>query len=131
MRQIEPAATRFFINAGRPRNSEAGLTVHDLSAPRTMPGAGRRRFLRSRPCLAAVRLTAAVLVLAAALLVLVRPAFAQEVTLWSGTLTVDVIGGEIRGCQTPHQNSQADCSNSSVLSDDDFTVNGVDYDTVR
>ena len=39
MRQIEPAATRFSINAGRPRNSEAGLTVHDLSVPRTRPGA--------------------------------------------------------------------------------------------
>ena len=128
MRQIEPAATRFSIHAARPRNSEAGLTVHDVPAPRTMPGAERRRLLRSRPCVAAVRLTAAVLVLAAASLVLVRPASAQEVTLWSGTLTAAVIGGEIRGCQTPHDNNQAECSTTSVLSDDDFTVNGVDYD---
>ena len=127
MRQIEPAATRFSINAARPRNSEAGLTVHDVPAPRTMPGA-ERRLLRSRPCVAAVRLTAAVLVLAAASLLLVRPAFAQELTLWSGTLTAALIGGEIRGCQTPHDNSQAECSTTSVLSDDDFTVNGVDYD---
>ena len=81
MRQIDPAATRFFNNAGRPRNSEAGLTVHDLSAPCTMPPAERRRFFRSRPCLAAVRLTAAVLVLAAASLVFVRPAFAEGFTV--------------------------------------------------
>ncbi len=100
MRQIEPAAsaaTRFFINAGRPRNSEAGLTVHDVPAPRAMPGAEPGRFLRSRPCVAAVRLTAAVLVLAAASLVLVRPAFAQDI--WSATLNVGNIASFVFGCQ--------------------------------
>ena len=126
MRQIEPAATRFFINAGRPRKSEAGLTVHDLSAPRTMPGAERRRFLRSRPCLAAVRLTAAVLVLAAASLVLVRPAFAQDGTLLTGTLNVNAIAPVIFGCDNGSTTTQTRCT--SALSDDDFTVNGVDYD---
>ena len=127
MRQIEPAATRFSINAGRPRNSEAGLTVHDVPAPRTMPGA-ERRLLRSRPCLAAVRLTAAVLVLAAALLVLVRPAFAQD-DIWSATLNVGTIVTSVAGCQNGGA-SRVACSNSSVLSDNDFTVNGETYEIV-
>ena len=126
MRQIEPAATRFFNNAGWPRNSEAGLTVHDLSAPRTMAGAERRRFLRSRPCLAAVRLTAVVLVLAAASLVLVRPAFAaDEETFWSATLNVQKIVTLVWGCQI---GGASICSDSSVLSDNYFTLSGVTYE---
>ena len=125
MRQIEPAATRFSINAGRPRNTEAGLTVHDLPAPRTMPGV-ERCLLRSRPCVAAVRLTAAVLVLAAASLVLVRPAFAQDI--WSPTLNVgNVASNIVLGCQNGGA-SRVLCSDSSVLSDDDFIVNGVTYE---
>ena len=125
MRQIEPAATRFSINAGRPRNSEADLTVHDVPAPRTMPGA-ERRLLRSWPCVAAVRLTAAVLVLAAASLVLVRPAFAQDI--WSPTLNVgNVASNIVLGCQNGGA-SRVLCSDSSVLSDDEFIVNGVTYE---
>ena len=129
MRQIEPAATRFFNNAGRSRKSEAGLAVHDLSAPCTMPGAQRRRFFWCRPCLAAVRLTAAVLVLAAASLVLVRPAFAaDEETFWSATLNVkNVASNFVFGCQNGTSNNIR-CSDTSVLTDDDFIVNGVTYE---
>ena len=128
MRQIEPAATRFFNNAGRSRNSEAGLAVHDLSAPRTMPGAERRRFLRFCPCLAAVRVTAAVLVVAAASLVLDRPAFAADETFWSATLNLKQVATGSLGCQNGTVgNNSVRCSVSSVLSDDDFIVNGVTY----
>ncbi len=125
MRQIDPAATPFFNNAGRPRNSEAGLTVHDLSAPCTTPGAERRRFLRFCSCLAALRLTAAVLVLAAASLVLVWPAFAQDGTLWSATLNVKKLVTLYWGCQSGGANI---CSDSSVLSDNAFTLSGVTYE---
>ena len=125
MRQIEPAATRFFINAGRPRNSEAGLAVHDVPAPRTMPGA-ERRLLRSRSCVAAVRLTAAVLVLAAASLVLVQPAFAEDGDLLSATLNVTKLATLVWGCQQGSDTSNY-CSDADILSDDDFIVNDVTY----
>ena len=120
MRQIEPAAsaaTRFSINAGRPRNSEADLTVHDVPAPRTMPEAERRRLLRSCPCVAAVRLTAAVLVLAAASLVLVGPAFAEDI--WSATLNANKVTTGVFGCQ---KTGSSICSESSVLSDNEFAL---------
>ena len=39
MRQIEPAATRFFINARQPAQSEPSLMLPDAAAGCTMPSA--------------------------------------------------------------------------------------------
>ena len=74
----------------------------------------------------------ALLPLAAALLALVRPAFGDEVTFWSATLNVKTLAlsGDLLGCSNDSA-ANAKCSNSSVLSDDDFNVHGVTYEIRR
>ena len=81
-------------------------------------------FLRRSPLLLAVAL--------AALGVLMvhdsPPASADHarITAWSGTLTVgEVLASLNNGCSNPV--SGAECSSTSVLTDDDFTYGGIDY----
>ena len=61
---------------------------------------------------------------------LTLPAVAPEtpagVEVWSGTLNVQQLNSSTVGCS--HTNSSASCSDGSVLSDDDFTYDGVEYD---
>ena len=76
------------------------------------------------------------LLLAAALVALAvffapggQPAQAQQSSVWSATLTVkNVAGSNNFGCSTPSHVVADRCSSTSVLTDDDFTHNGVDYD---
>ncbi len=78
------------------------------------------------------------LLLAAALVALAvlfapggQPAQAQTTTVWSATLTVqDIAGGGNLGCSTSSAAVSDKCSSTSVLTDDDFTYNGVDYEVV-
>ena len=48
------------------------------------------------------------------------------VEVWSGTLNVQQLNSSTVGCS--HTSSSASCSDGSVLSDDDFTYDGVEYD---
>ena len=45
--------------------------------------------------------------------------------VWEATLTVKDIGGSFFGCQTGAPN--VECSTTSVLTDDDFTISGTDW----
>ena len=69
----------------------------------------------------------ATFLMAAAAVLLLMPGAAQAQTTptWSATLTVASIGGD-RGCQNGETGSE--CSSTSVLTDDDFTYGGVDYE---
>ena len=74
------------------------------------------------------------LLLAAALMALAvffapgaQPAQAQQSPVWSATLTVqDLSAIAALGCSNAY--SGGECSLTSILSDDDFTYNGVDYE---
>ena len=90
-------------------------------------GPSRRGFLGSP--LAAPRLAAVLLVLVAASLVPGRPAFAEEVSLWSATLNPVAIlaGGNIYGCKGPSGQLGTKCTDSSVLSDSTFELLGTEY----
>ena len=48
-----------------------------------------------------------------------------QTEVWSGTLTVQSIGGVIFGCSNDSPGSE--CSTTSILSDDDFTYDSTDY----
>ena len=48
------------------------------------------------------------------------------VEVWSGTLNVQQLNSSTVGCS--NSNSSASCSDSSILSDDEFTYDGVEYD---
>ena len=89
----------------------------------------RRRLLGSWPRLAAARLAAGLLVLVAALLVPVRPAFAEEVSVWSATLNPVVIVASLNiyGCQGETGAVGKRCSDSSVLSDHTFDLPAMEY----
>ena len=57
------------------------------------------------------------------------PPSGVELATWSGTLTVkNLVGGIILGCENAA--SANSCSSTSVLTDDDFTYGGVDYEVV-
>ena len=94
---------------GARRRCEAGTRTHG-------PG--------PRACLA--------LLAAAALLALAAPAQAQ-VVIWSATLTPQLVNspgggfGDDIGCDNASSNTAAACSETSVLSDDDFTYNSTTY----
>ena len=62
----------------------------------------------------------------AALFVLSVPAAAQT-TVWSATLTVKNIGFGGQGCDNTHSSNNKKCSNSNVLSDDEFTDDDTNY----
>ena len=72
------------------------------------------------------------LLLAAALVALAvlftpgaQPAQAQTTAVWSATLTVAQVTSTIEGCS--NLVSASECSSTSVLTDDDFTYDSVDY----
>ena len=90
-------------------------------------GPSRRGFLGSP--LAAPRLAAVLLVLVAASLVPGRPAFAEEVSVWSATLNpVAILAiGNIYGCKGPSGQLGTKCTDSSVLSDSTFDLLGTEY----
>ena len=99
--------------------------------PHRLPGvttfARAKVAIPNRPApLPLVAAALVVLTLAAAAFFLVRPASAEDI--WSATLNVKKISTGIPGCQTPHDISTIQCSDSSTLSDDDFIVNTVTYD---
>ena len=85
---------------------------------------------RARRCLA---LAAALCgVLFAASLVIVPPASAEDVTIWSAELEVKTLNAaqDEFGCShTTPFNGQ--CANSNVLSDDDFSLHGNPYTITR
>ncbi len=58
-------------------------------------------------------------------------ASAQDTTIWSETLTVGEIATSQVGCSTAGSDPAVRCSLTSVLTDDDFTYGGVDYEIVR
>ena len=62
----------------------------------------------------------------AALLVTPVTANAQT-TVWSATLTVKGLGFGDKGCLNSHGNTSKQCSNTSTLSEDEFTDDGTDY----
>ena len=99
------------------RLSEAGAIAAGAGA---LPGARRR-------CEAGTRthgpgpLACLALLAATALLALAAPAQAQT-GIWSATLTPQDTGTGSLGCDSTESNTAAQCSNTSVLSDDDFTL---------
>ena len=52
---------------------------------------------------------------------------ANDVTVWSGTLTVKGLAGSTAGCDTSLTSPANKCSTSTTLSEDDFTYNGTNY----
>ena len=58
-----------------------------------------------------------------------RPAQAQSTTVWSATLTVVAIAGVAEGCDSSF--TGAECSSTSVLTNDGFTYGGIDYEVTR
>ena len=77
------------------------------------------------------------LLLAAALLALAvffapggQPAQAQTTTVWSATLTAQRIS-TTNGCSNFSGVASTYCSSTSVLTDDDFTYNGVNYEVTQ
>ena len=92
------------------------------------PGAGGEAGKRThgpgqRACLA--------LLAATALLALAAPAQAQTVELlgfWSATLTPQELGGGAAlGCNSTDSNTAVKCSNTAVLSDNDFTLDSTEH----
>ena len=92
------------------------------------PGAGGEAGKRThgpgqRACLA--------LLAATALLALAAPAQAQTVELlgfWSATLTPHELGGGAAlGCNSTDSNTAVKCSNTAVLSDNDFTLDSTEH----
>ena len=88
----------------------------------------RASFLRRSPLLL---LAAALVALAVFFMPGGQPAQAQQSSVWSATLTVADTGGggTLLGCENPVAGGS--CSSTSVLTDDDFTYGGVDYEIVR
>ncbi len=70
--------------------------------------------------------------LAAASLVIVPPASADDATIWSATLSVKILtlNNNIFGCSNDYP-FNARCSNSNVLSDDDFSLHGTTYEITK
>ena len=108
-------------------SSEPGVIAAGAGA---LPGArrrceaGKRTYGRGpRACLA--------LLAATALLAMAAPAQAQT-EVWSATITPQLVssgGGfsDVLGCDNASSNTAAACSETSVLSDDDFTYNSTTY----
>ena len=91
---------------------------HQLSC--TRPARCGPFTVPSRACWAA---------LAAALLAAIGAAPAQGQTeVWTATLTVGDLTGDIRGCS--NSVSGQNCSSTSVLTDDDFTDSSTNYEVV-
>ena len=95
-----------------------------------LPGARRRREAGTRTHGPGPRACLALLA-AAALLALAAPAQAQT-EVWSATITPQLVssgGGfsDVLGCDNASSNTAAACSETSVLSDDDFTYNSTTY----
>ncbi len=95
----------------------SGLTGGRLAAP-----AGSRRA--ASPWRRPARLPVLALLLGALGLFAAAPAQAQS-QIWSATLTVDEDDGYF-GCDNSEA-TQDNCSSSSVLSEDEFTYNGINY----
>ena len=75
------------------------------------------------------RLVALLLVLAASLAIPLLPAQAQT-EVWSATLTPVDLGGGILGCNSGNLNANRQCSNTSVLSEDEFTHDSTAYTVI-
>ena len=75
-----------------------------------------------------VSLVLAALLLGALSLFAAASASAQDTTIWSGTLTVKEVTASISGCDTGGSDPSVRCISTSVLTDDDFTYDGVDYE---
>ena len=69
------------------------------------------------------------LLAATALLALAAPAQAQT-EIWSATLTPQDLGEGALGCYSPELNPAVACSNTAVLSDNDFTLGSTDHTIV-
>ena len=91
--------------------------------PGSVPSPPRAQSL-SRAVRRSLRAFAAAALACAALMGFSAPAQAQT-DVWSGTLTVQSIGGVIFGCSNDSPGSE--CSTTSILSDDDFTYDSTDY----
>ena len=66
------------------------------------------------------------LLAATALLALAAPAQAQT-EIWSATLTPHDLGFGALGCNNTASNTAGECSNTAVLSDNDFTLGSTDH----
>ena len=90
-----------------------------------LPGA-RRRCEAWKRTHGPGQLACLALLAAAALLALAAPAQAQT-EVWSATLTPQDTGNGAIGCDSTESNTAAQCSNTSVLSDNDFTLGSTDH----
>ena len=134
------------IDAAKQKRAEPGpRSTADLSQPaRHRAPSGWRRpvgrlpvavmtaagfpaaFARLPPPLTAGSRFVAALCLAL-LCVLALPAAAQaQTTVWSATLSVQDLGSGVLGCSNAV--ASKNCSQSSILSDDDFTYDGTDHE---
>ena len=105
-------------------SSEPGVIAAGAGA---LPGARRRCEAGTRTYGRATR-TCLALLAATALLAMAAPAQAQT-EIWSATLTPQVIsssGSGTLGCKNSNPAAQQ-CSNTAVLSDDDFTLGSTDH----
>ena len=98
------------------RRADARKPAPSAGSPSRPAGRCRARFSRVLPALA--------ILLGALSLFAAAPAQAQT-TVWSATLTVQDLGTGSRGCWT---SGTIACSLTTVLTDDDFTYNQVDYE---
>ena len=62
-----------------------------------------------------------------ALALLASPRAEAQTEIWSATLTPQDTGNNVFGCDNDEIDTAAQCSNTSVLSDDDFTVGTTDH----
>ena len=105
---------------------ECASEPHGIAAGAgALPGARRRCEAGTRTYGRATR-TCLALLAATALLALAAPAQAQT-TIWSATLTPQDMGFGALGCDSTESNTAAQCSNTAVLSDNNFTLGSTDH----
>ena len=95
------------------------------AAPSTLAGSRRPDARTGRSRARRLSLLLPVLALLAGMLSLFAPAPAEaQTTAWAATLTVQNLGSPVFGCGTSGSTA---CTSTSVLTDNDFTRNGVTY----
>ena len=108
---------------------ECASEPHGIAAGAgALPGARRRCEAGKRTHGPGTRACLALLA-ATALLALAAPAQAQT-EIWSATLTPQATDVGSIGCDSNDSDTADQCSNTAVLSDDDFTVGSTDH-TIR
>ena len=123
--RAKSVSSRLAHSAGRLSDSCRRLLakLSGQPTPGSLPSPSRAQSL-SRADRRSLRAFTVAALACAALMGFSATAQAQT-DVWSGTLTVQSIGGVIFGCSNDSPGSE--CSTTSILSDDDFTYDSTDY----